>query len=400
MTWPAVALKEVLVPVSRATTLEPTMLYILLGAQWYAKGLFVREEKYGSDIQAKTLFEVRAGDFVYNRRFAWKGSFAIASPSDDGGFVSGEFPCFTVDRSKVEPGWLRWYFSLEKVWTEALGLSSGGTPTSRNRLKEERFLAMTIPLPPLPKQSRIVGRLERFTAKLREARQLQDDSIREVEGLQRATLAATAKLLSMQVGTRPLHQLIRDAGYGTSVKCSPEREPGAIPVLRIPNIAAERLDLADMKYGSLTNDELQRFAVADGDLLVVRTNGSLDLVGRCAVAPALAEPTAYASYLIKLRVDRSLVEPHFLQLMLKQLRSQGELIGLARTTAGQYNVSLGRLESARIPLPDLPRQREVVLYHSSLRSKTEELRELRKKIGTEIEATTSAYLSRALRGHI
>jgi len=213
-------------------------------------------------------------------------------------------------------------------------------------------------------------------------------------------LASAARTLSERFGNQLLGELIQQAGYGTSVKCSPEREPGAIPVLRIPNIAAERVDLGDLKYGSLATEELQRLAVAEGDLLVVRTNGSLDLVGRCAVVPALAEPTAYASYLIKLRVHRSLVDPHFLQLMLKHLRSEGELVALARTTAGQYNVSLGRLESARIPLPELPQQHQVVQYHSSLRSRIEGLRNLKRDIAAEMEATTSASLSKAFSGEI
>ena len=44
-----------------------------------AKGLYVKEEKYGSEIRAKSIFKVEAGDFVYNRLFAWKGSFAVGN---------------------------------------------------------------------------------------------------------------------------------------------------------------------------------------------------------------------------------------------------------------------------------------------------------------------------------
>jgi type I restriction enzyme S subunit len=172
MKWRTARLAELLKPVSRPVAIAPGERYRLLGTQWYAKGLFEREEKDGSEIRAQTLYEVKEGDFVYNRLFAWKGSFAVATATDEGGLVSNEFPSFVADRNFVEPAWLRWYFAQERVWEEALALSAGGTPTSRNRLKEEAFLSMTVPLPPLPEQRRIVARLGQVSSRLLEASEL------------------------------------------------------------------------------------------------------------------------------------------------------------------------------------------------------------------------------------
>jgi hypothetical protein len=100
--WPMVRLEEVLVPVSRPQTLLPTAEYRLLGAHWYAEGLYIKDIKSGSAIQAKQLFSVQKGDFVYNRLFAWKGSFALAGEDVDGCYVSNEFPCFAY----VKGGWM------------------------------------------------------------------------------------------------------------------------------------------------------------------------------------------------------------------------------------------------------------------------------------------------------
>lgn len=49
------------------------------------------------------------------------------------------------------------------MWEQALLRSAGGTPTSRNRLKEEAFLELEIPLPPLDEQRLIATRLERIS---------------------------------------------------------------------------------------------------------------------------------------------------------------------------------------------------------------------------------------------
>ncbi|MDQ6876854.1 MAG: restriction endonuclease subunit S [Candidatus Dormibacteraeota bacterium] len=170
--WRNIRLTDVLQSVSRPEPTDPERVYPLLGAHWYAKGLYTKEVKRGSEIQASTVYRVREGDFVYNRLFAWMGSFALASHDNDNCFTSNEFRCFQVDQSQLQPEFLYYYFARQTAWNEALGLSSGSTPTSRNRLKDEGFLAMSIPAPPLDEQRRIVANIEHLVGKIRSAQSL------------------------------------------------------------------------------------------------------------------------------------------------------------------------------------------------------------------------------------
>lgn len=179
--WPSVSLAELLRPISRPEPVKSDRVYQLLGAHWYAEGLYIKDTKSGSLIQADRLHRIEEGDFVYNRLFGWKGAFAVADQDDSGCYVSGEFPYFEVNRQRLDPTYLWRYFSRAIVWQEALGLSTGGTPTSRNRLKEDRLLAMTIPLPPLDEQFRIVARIEELAAKIEEARGLRREAVSETE---------------------------------------------------------------------------------------------------------------------------------------------------------------------------------------------------------------------------
>lgn len=167
--WPLVALGALLKPTSRRISVSAETEYELLGARWYAKGLYTKDKKFGSEIRASHLYQVQQGDFVYNRLFAWKGSFAVATEENDGCFVSNEFPCFHVCGDRLLPHFLWYYFSRETAWDDALGESHGATPTSRNRLKEADLLRLSIPLPPLEEQRRIVDRIDRIAAKIDEA---------------------------------------------------------------------------------------------------------------------------------------------------------------------------------------------------------------------------------------
>jgi len=157
-----------------------------------------------------------------------------------------------------------------------------------------------------------------------------------------------------------LGDLLVDACYGTSQKCASERVIGAFPVLRIPNVVQETLNLTDLKFAVLEEKELHKVLLLDGDLVVVRTNGSAELVGRCAVVKGLPEIAAFASYMIRLRFDPSRVDPEFAQRTLRNHRLQNRMIDFARTTAGQYNVSIGRLRELEMQIPSLAEQHRIV----------------------------------------
>ncbi|QYF88508.1 hypothetical protein [Arthrobacter sp. PAMC25284] len=44
-----------------------------LGVKWYAEGVFARELQPDADMKATSLYQVREGQFIYNRMFATEG---------------------------------------------------------------------------------------------------------------------------------------------------------------------------------------------------------------------------------------------------------------------------------------------------------------------------------------
>lgn len=77
-----------------------------------------------------------------------------------------------------------------------------------------------------------------------------------------------------------LNQLVARSSYGTSVKCS--YNGSETPVLRIPNIVAGEVNLQNLKFSNQALDLDDGEYLHRGDLLIVRTNGSTNLVGRVA----------------------------------------------------------------------------------------------------------------------
>lgn len=339
---------------------------------------------------------IRPGDLVVSGINAAKGAIAVYDENETNSIAATiHYGAYIPNKSKVDVKYL-WWLLRSNTFRDLLNrFVPGGIKTE---LKAKRFLPIPVPLPALSEQQRIVARIEFLAAKIEEAYTLHLKSSKEVDTLINVKLRKLTSLLIEKYGSASIDELLIDAGYGSSEKCNIERDGNAIPVLRIPNVASERIALNNLKFTGFSKHNHEKLLLSDGDVLVVRTNGSLDLVGRSAVIQELPEPMIFASYLIRLRFDVKRIVPDFAQRMLRRLRVDGELINFARTTAGQYNVSLGRLKAARIPVPTLSEQRQIVTELDTLQLKVNALKPLQTQTATELDALLPSILDKAFEG--
>lgn len=147
--------------------------------------------------------------------------------------------------------------------------------------------------------------------------------------------------------------------YGTSKKADAE---GEVPVLRMGNIKDGRLDTNDLKY--LPRDaEVERLLLDEGDLLFNRTN-SPDLVGKTAVFHD-SEPATFASYLIRVRFRRELIDPDFVGMWLNSAWGRAWARQVKTDGVSQSNINGKKLASMALPLPPIDEQREIVARASA-----------------------------------
>lgn len=156
--WKVSTFAEVVTPVVEKEKVGPDTEYHLAGVKWYGEGVFHREDALGKNLSAAYLTPLQPNALIYNRLFAWKASFAIVPEDLAHCHVSNEFPQFLSDADKLEPFYLYLYMSLPGTLDAVNRASIGSAAVSRNRFKEEDFLSLRIPLPPLAVQRAIVGR--------------------------------------------------------------------------------------------------------------------------------------------------------------------------------------------------------------------------------------------------
>lgn len=162
MTWPTVTLSEVLRPSSDRIALAPDTSYKQITAKLWGKGLTLRGKVTGAEIAASHQNRVRAGQFVVSKIDARHGAFGVVPSDLDGAVVSNDFPVFDVQSEHALTDYVAWVSRTD--WFVALCKQASEGSTNRVRLKEARFLAQSVPLPPLPEQRRIVARLDAAAA--------------------------------------------------------------------------------------------------------------------------------------------------------------------------------------------------------------------------------------------
>lgn len=143
-----------------------------------------------------------------------------------------------------------------------------------------------------------------------------------------------------------------DLANGRSV---PSADTGA-KVLRLTAMKDGWIDLNEYKNGDWSDEDAKQFAVTEGDILIVRGNGSLSLVGRAGLVGKVPAQVAYPDTMIRLRVVDAVVSPAWMGLVWRTRVVRSHIERRARTSAGIYKISQPDIVSAPIPVPPLAEQ--------------------------------------------
>ena len=161
----------------------------------------------------------------------------------------------------------------------------------------------------------------------------------------------------MRWETGIIRDIVADVRYGSS---RPAVVGGKYPYLRMNNITyGGELDLTDIKYIDVPENELDKCIVQRGDVLFNRTN-SRELVGKTCVYDR-DELMVLAGFVIRVRVtDRIL--PEFLSAFLNADFSKQMLLGMCKTAIGQANINAQEMQNIPLYLPPIEIQQQFVQF--------------------------------------
>ena len=120
------------------------------------------------------------------------------------------------------------------------------------------------------------------------------------------------------------------------------------------------IDASDLKGANFKDDEQRMYALRNGDILMIRSNGSISKFGKCARISKMEEQYLYAAYLIRLRSNAAALLPDFLKSLLSSHILRAQIERKAKSTSGVNNINSSEIQSIIVPLCNLSEQKEVV----------------------------------------
>jgi type I restriction enzyme S subunit len=272
------------------------------------------------------------------------------------------------------------------------------------RLGTKDGVAAPFVLAPLAEQKVIADKLDTLLAQVENTKARLERIPKILKRFRQSVLAAavSGRLTEMPnaLATEMLTvgQLAVDIRYGTSKKCS--ESAGSTPVLRIPNIGDGYINQNNLKFADFDEKERAKLALQQGDLLLIRSNGSLDLVGKTALAQDKDIGLLFAGYLIRVRLDKQIADPAYVSLYLRSPETRAIIEEKAKSTSGVNNINSKELASLELSPPSKEVQQEIVRQVDQLFAHADRIEQQVKSALARVNNLTQSILAKAFRGEL
>lgn len=299
------------------------------------------------------------------------------------------------DKSVVSLQYLFHLLNMDSFEKDCINSSRG---IAQKNMSTEWLKEYKIPLPPLPTQRAIVARIEELFAELDKAVEKLKTARQQLKTYRQAVLNHWLNNEDGKWEMVKLGEVIDKPTYGTSKKC--DYEIAGTGVLRIPNIGDGYIIENDLKFALFSEEEKKKYSLKEDDLLTIRSNGSVDLVGKCALISCKEEKYLFAGYLIRLRPNKEKVNPKFLLYTLESHNLRVQIEAKAKSTSGVNNINSVEIQSLQISLPPLPEQQRIVAEIESRLSACESMEQSITQSLAQAEVLRQSILKKAFGGEL
>ena len=172
------------------------------------------------------------------------------------------------------------------------------------------------------------------------------------------------------------------------------------PLVNVSDLFQESfaVDVDSLERVACTPEEIEKYAVQEGDLFLVRSSLKLEGIAQFAVARVVKEPTVFECHIVRIRPDLVLTCPLFLSYYLNAPFARQSLVSRSKTTT-MTTIDQNEALSTPMLLPLLDEQRAIADYLDVETARIDTLiHEKEELIGLLREARTSV-IDRAVQPH-
>lgn len=304
---------------------------------------------------------------------------------------------FAKELHGVTTKYMFYYMSMIKP--KLISMGKGGT---QKNISQSVLKSLDVVVPPIPEQECIVSKIEELFSKLDASVAELQTAKEKLKVYRQAVLKEAFDPVSKEKIL--LEDIIEKPRYGTSKKCSYAYKNGFKAVYRIPNICYQNgsIDHKDIKYAGFSDDELKNLDLIENDLLIIRSNGSVSLVGRSSIVKAEDCDATFAGYLIRLRLKKpSEVLSKFLHYFLESHAARTYIEHVAKSTSGVNNINSNEISNLPVPkCDDFDMQAQTVVKIETNLSICDDIQQTIDTSLQQAEALRQSILKQAFEGEL
>ena len=339
-------------------------------------------------------YRLASGDIVFARTGATTGKSFLVNEPPDAVFASYLIRLRLLDK-KLLPEFVLLFFQTAGYWQSIKDGSSGSAQGGFNATK---LGALTLPVPPLAEQQRIVGLLDEAFEGLATAKANAEKNLQNARALFESHLQSVFTQRGPGWVEKNLGDLCEVFADGDWVESKDQSSEG-IRLIQTGNVGQgvfkDRADKA--RYISeATFKRLRCTEIFDGDCLISRLP---DPVGRSCILPDTGERMITA-------VDCTIVRFDQKQLLSKFFNHYSQSDDYIRTVAKECTgttrnrISRSNLALTTIPVPPIAEQKRLASEFDSMREETQRLARLYELKHAALEALKKSLLHQAFTGEL
>jgi type I restriction enzyme S subunit len=173
-----------------------------------------------------------------------------------------------------------------------------------------------------------------------------------------------------------------------------------VPIVNVSDLFRSlAVDLNSVERVETSDDEIQSYGIASGDLFFCRSSLKREGIGWCCYVNEVLEPAIFDCHVMRVRLDQQKVLPEYVALYWAHPRVREAVIGNSRT-ATMTTMNQGDLAGVDIPLPPLQEQRRAAAHLSGQMAAAEQTRTALEAQLATINALPAALLRRAFNGEL
>lgn len=284
------------------------------------------------------------------------GKRAIARGLENGiGFGSTEFHVVRTKKD-VLPEYI-FYFIGQKSFREEAELNMTGS-AGQKRVPASFVKNKKLVLPPIETQYKIVSALVEADSLIRKRK----EAIAKLDRLMESIFLDMFgdKINIENKDLVELGEVIITGPQNGLYKPSSDYGNGS-PILRIDSFYDGRIKNVDsLKLVNVTPEELERYSLNEGDIVINRVN-SKKFLGKSAIVTKLSKPTVFESNMMRFSVD-SRVDPEYLIYFLQQPFIKRQIQSRSRDAVNQSSINQQDVMSLLVYVPEINLQKKFSMY--------------------------------------